>query len=244
MAGMPDHRQHRGPHPQDQRLFAEHQLGSLRRAVADLSWLLGQGYAAESAARLVGERYQLTTRQRAAVRRCACPDQSLEQRHNKETSLAHASGQAIAIDGFNLLITIETAFSGGVILVGRDGCHRDLSSVWGSYRIIRETGRSINAVCQILADAGITRVDCLLDRPVSNSGRLKALIGEQLPADNEWRIKLADSVDRILKAFPGPVVSSDAAILDRCSSWIDLAGTVITTAVPDAWTVDLGLPPE
>ncbi len=48
---MPDHRAHRGPHPDDAELFRADAIPRLRAAVADLSWLLGRGYADGSAFR-------------------------------------------------------------------------------------------------------------------------------------------------------------------------------------------------
>ena len=64
---------HRGPAPMDERLFHARQLPTLRAAAADLCWLLDHGYASNSATELVGNRYNLASRQRMAVSRCACP---------------------------------------------------------------------------------------------------------------------------------------------------------------------------
>ncbi|HSG88818.1 MAG TPA: DUF434 domain-containing protein, partial [Pseudomonadales bacterium] len=71
---MPDHRRHRGPHPDDARLFAPDTVGPLRTAVGDLSWLFSRGYAERSAVKVVGDRYRLRERQRIALRRSACSD--------------------------------------------------------------------------------------------------------------------------------------------------------------------------
>lgn len=64
---MPDTRSHRGPAPEDARLFARPMWPRLRQATRDLGWLLDHGYALNSAAELVGNRHTLTTRQRQAV---------------------------------------------------------------------------------------------------------------------------------------------------------------------------------
>src|SRR5688500_3971235 len=68
-ARMSDSRKHRGPHPEDGRLFATDQLPALREATRDLSWLLSRDYASPSALKLVGDRYQLEARQRIAAAR-------------------------------------------------------------------------------------------------------------------------------------------------------------------------------
>ena len=69
---VPDSRSHRGPDPRDAEAFAAHTLPALRAAIADLAWLLNRGYAVVSALKLVGDRWNLTERQRMAVRRSAC----------------------------------------------------------------------------------------------------------------------------------------------------------------------------
>ena len=66
---MPDSREHRGPDPRDPAAFAPEEWPRLRQAVVDLSWLLTRGYAPVSSLKLVGDRYELTERQRTAVRR-------------------------------------------------------------------------------------------------------------------------------------------------------------------------------
>ena len=131
---MPDKRSHRGPHPADEKLFAENAVSSLLSAMDDFSLLLTKGYAEKSALKLVGDRFSLTERQRIAVMRCACSDEQLASRINRRIELEDLKGKSIAVDGYNVLITVEAAMSGGVILKGRDGCFRDLASVHGTYR--------------------------------------------------------------------------------------------------------------
>jgi len=76
--------------------------------------------------KLVGDRYQLAERQRTAVRRSACSDASLRWRAERRADLRDLNGASLAVDGFNLLTTIEAALSGGIIIRGRDGCLRDM----------------------------------------------------------------------------------------------------------------------
>ncbi|MBM3835354.1 MAG: DUF434 domain-containing protein [Verrucomicrobia bacterium] len=52
------------------------QLPALYAATHDLRWLLDHGYAAHSSIELVGNRYNLSSRQRMAVGRCACSDEA------------------------------------------------------------------------------------------------------------------------------------------------------------------------
>ena len=58
----------------DAKLFASGEVDKLRAAVADFSMLLTKGYADKSALKLVGDRFELTSRQRLAVLRGSCSE--------------------------------------------------------------------------------------------------------------------------------------------------------------------------
>jgi len=96
----------------------------------------------------------------------------------------------IAIDGYNLLITIEAAMSGGLIFKGRDGCSRDLASIHGTYHKVSETIPAIELIRSFLQQTGITESLWLLDSPVSNSGRLKTILREHNP---DWQVNLSQA---------------------------------------------------
>src|SRR5438552_9278163 len=175
---MPDIRKHRGAHPEDRKLFADDQLAALRTAVRELSWLLSRDYSIKGALKLVGDRHALTDRQRLAVSRAACSDQSKEHRATTILSVEAVAGKELIIDGFNLIITIEAALSGGVLIYCRDGCIRDLSSVHGSYRSVNETDQAIILIGEVLDQAGVESAAWILDKPISNSGRLAQRLRE------------------------------------------------------------------
>jgi len=237
---MPDKRKHRGAHPEDEHLFAESWVDALRSAVHDLSWLLSHGYAEESSLKLVGDRYDLTARQRLAVWRSACSDQALGHRGECLTTTADCRAAGLAVDGYNLLITVESALSGGVVLIGRDGAYRDLASIHGTYHKVEETIPAVELIAEFLRRAGVASIDWYLDSPVSNSGRLKALMAEVLAGRNvQWNIELVSNPDAVLVDWPGPVVTSDSWVLDRCGRWVNLAGELVEAQLPAAWRVDL-----
>ena len=237
---MPDKRVHRGPHPADAKLFAGTAIDNLRSAVEDFSLLLTRGYADKSALKLVGDRFSLTERQRLAVMRSACPDERLESRKQKEIKLDSVAGRPIAIDGYNVLITVEAAISGGVIFKGRDGCFRDLASIHGTYRKVTETIPAVSLIGEFLNQIGITECLWLLDSPVSNSGRLKKLIGE-LAGENHWnwKVELLLSPDAELIKTDLIAATSDSIILNGCKKWVNLARAVIEEKVSNTWLVDL-----
>lgn len=205
---MPDRRRHRGAHPEDARLFAPDQLPALQRATAELSWLLGRGYREVGALKLVGDRHQLNRRQRIAVQRSACAPAAARARR---AALRPVEGATVALDGFNQLITVEAALAGGVLLRGADGRVRDLSSVHGSYRRVDESEAAVDLLARALLPAA--EVVAVLDRPVSNSGRVAAMF-----RDRGWQAELADQADaRLLELADSGylLASADGPLLDR-----------------------------
>src|SRR6476659_9133456 len=109
----PDIRKHRGAHPEDRKLFTGDQIAALRQAVDELSWLLTREYSIKAAVKVVGDRHELTERQRIAVAGSAGSDQSGAGRAATEVALESLHDASVIIDGFNLIITVEAALSGG-----------------------------------------------------------------------------------------------------------------------------------
>ncbi len=231
---------HRGTHPKDTEIFAPERLAKLATAVSELSWLLGRGYSLKAASVLVGDHHQLSTRQRHAVGRVACADSQIGVRQSKLVDPDALEGSEIVIDGFNLIITIETALGGGAVFSCRDGCYRDLSSVYGNYKLVEESIPAIEHIGRLLSDAKPKHVHWLFDQPVSNSGRIASLV-RSLSEEHGWSFsaETTEHTDALLSQSGQIVVSCDSAILDRCERWSNLAREVITRRIPETWIIDL-----
>lgn len=236
----PDTRKHRGAHPADAALFGADQLTALRTATAELSWLLTRDYQTASGLKLVGDRHGLTARQRLAISRAACSDQSRERRSRHSISMGDVAERSLIIDGFNLLITVEAALSGGVLIVCRDNCIRDLSGVHGSYRSVQETEPAIRLIGVTLEKARPARVQWLFDRPISNSGRLaRKVIGLAEQYHWPWSAKVVFNPDREILSSGATAITSDSAILDRTESWVGVGAYLVQHQLKDSWLLDL-----
>jgi hypothetical protein len=237
---MADTRVHRGAHPEDAELFSKDEWPALRRATEDLCWLLDRGYALRSSLALVGNRHRLVQRQRLAVARCACSAEQRDRRVAHCLEPAALAGHELWIDGFNLLVSVEAALAGGVILLGRDGVYRDMASVHGTYREVSETTRAAQIIATTLARWKLAESRWLLDRPVGNSGRLKeTLEAVGVEASLQWEVVLEFNPDRRLAESAAVVASSDSAVLDRCERWCNVAREVISGHIGEACVLDL-----
>jgi hypothetical protein len=237
---VPDRRTHRGPHPEDARLFAPEMCAKLSLAVSDLCWLLSKNYAPNSSLKLVGDRYNLVTRQRVAIARCSCSDADADRRRQHEIPSKTLFNRRLILDGYNIITTIEAALAGGVVLVARDGAYRDMASMHGSYRKVVETLPALELLGSTLSELHIAECIWYLDRPVSNSGRLKNMM-EVLAFQKEWpwKIELVPNPDVLLTGSSEFIATADSIILDQCSAWHNLTRTIITKDIRNAWIVDL-----
>ena len=237
---MPDRRRHRGAHPDDARLFSREAWPSLQRASDDLRWLLSRGYARPSSLKLVGDRHGLVARQRTAVSRGTSSKAEADRRGEHRVPIDSLSGEPVWIDGYNVLTTIEAALAGGVVLAADDGTYRDMASVHGTFRAVAETRPALERIGATLHLRRTAECRWLLDRPVSNSGRLKHLI-EQLAADRAWpwRVELVDDPDPLLARAETVVATADSAILNECRAWVNLARETIQPHAAEAWLVPI-----
>lgn len=218
----------RGKHPNDDKLFNKKWQTVLKEAVVDLSYLLTKDYGEKSALQLVGNRYRLNSRQQKALMRLAGNRSLIEKYNSKVLSHNELAGKDIEIDGFNLLILLESALSGAYLFKCLDGNYRDISSVHGSYKRVVQTENSIELIGNILKDLQVKDVLWLLDAPVSNSGRLKQML-LSIAEQNQftWRVELVSNPDIVLAVSENVIISSDAWIFEKCKQWFNFSAYLI-----------------
>ena len=214
----------RGKDSKDDELFGNPKMRSkLMEAVRDLSYLKSRNYADKSSLALVGNHYRLNVRQQKAVLGMSASDAYLDQIFSSQMTVEAIENQIVAIDGFNQIILWESILSNAYIFKGKDGCYRDLSSVHGTYRKVEQTRKAIELLGTGLFDIKAKEVRWYLDRPVSNSGKLKQLI-LQIAEENKysWNVNVDFNPDQRLRETEAVVITSDAGILTACRQWFNL----------------------
>ncbi len=217
----------RGLDVNDYRWFCDEEIHRLRQASEEIIWLIDRGYRLEHVVKFVGERYQFSIRQREALKRSVCTSHQKLKRLAKQLSLSDMKGQHIYIDGFNLIILLEVALSGGTLISGYDEQIRDLAGLRGSYKIIEQTTAAIKLIGKWLEYGEPKDVVIYLDAPISNSIQLKQLI---LKNSQEWpfqlEVEVLEKVDALLMR-QSYVISSDAVILDACKSYFNFLKEIV-----------------
>jgi hypothetical protein len=197
-------------------------------AAVDFRYLLGRGYPRLEALRLVGNRYGLDRRARQLLHRGVFAPAAAAARRGKLHLLREFAGQALGLDGHNVLITLECALRGLPLVAADDGFIRDVGQVSGAFKPSDHTDRVLELVAAYLVSqaAGLVRV--FYDAPMSRSGEL-ARRTAALWADRGLQVEaLAVPVpERALAAFPGPIATSDTALIDSHAAVVDLAGEII-----------------
>lgn len=229
----------RGFDENDKRWFSNKEQLRLKKAKEEIEWLISREYKMEHVIKFVGDRYQFSIRQRDALKRGACSEESKLIRNKKRLPLDKLEEGVINIDGFNLLITLEVALSGGTLVIGSDGSIRDLAGLRGTYKIIDKTDMALKIIGEFLNKYNCKNVVFYLDSPVSNSGNLKHRI---LEYSKEWNIdvevKLVNNADVILENLDR-VVSTDAVIIDKCKNYFNMAREIIENYIDEANIVNL-----
>ncbi|WP_225875488.1 MULTISPECIES: DUF434 domain-containing protein [Chryseobacterium] len=219
----------RGKNTGDDSLFgSEKQLNKLKSAVQDMQYLLSRGFAEKASSELIGNHYRLKTRQIQAVRGASASENQIQNRKSKQLTISDLNNKTVYLDGFNILILLESLLSEAYIFEGVDGCFRDLSGVFGTYKRVNQTFASIEWITTFFKKAKVEKLVWVFDKPVSNSGRIKQIILDFAIENHlNWEVELEFNPDKFLVENAEITVSSDAWILDHCKNWFNLVGYLI-----------------
>jgi hypothetical protein len=205
---------------------------SLQKAAIDFHYLLNRGYPRKMCLELIGNRYNLAFDQRHLLHRGIFSDSDAMARRMKKVPLQNLRNKKVAIDGHNLLITLEAALTGGPLILSNDGFIRDISGLSGNFKKTQVSDEAIHLILDVLKKVKPFHILFLFDAPISKSGLLAYEVREQLRNDHLPGDALAIKVpERILLGFTGIVATSDTAIIDRSREIFDLAGQIIKTRI-------------
>jgi hypothetical protein len=110
----------------------------------------------------------------------------------------------------------------------------------GQYRSVDETEVAIQLIGQSLAALKTKSVPWVLDRPVSNSGRLAQRVrvcAEQ--NDWPWTVETVFNPDREIVSSDRIAITSDGPLLDQVKRWTNFNLHLIKKRLDAPWLVDL-----
>jgi hypothetical protein len=208
-------------------------LEALGQAAIDLRYLLGRGYSRELGLKLTGDRWGLDAEARQVLRRAVAARATARSRRERLLPLMAVRGQAVGVDGHNVIITLESALMGAVLVAADDDTVRDIGQRGRNYGPGPHSEAAARLLVQTLARAGAARALILLDAPLPFSGQTAGMLRELMAAaglDGEARA-VADP-EKELAAFAGIVASADGPLIDAAARPLDLGGAIIRAMEP------------
>ena len=205
----------------------------LIEAAKDLRHLLNRGYNRESAVNFVGDRYQLNREERFLLYRAIYDDQSAEEHRRKLLPIEAINGKKLAVDGYNVLITVESLIKGLPLVYSDDGLIRDISGVFRGYQITDVTYQAANLILKEIQMHHPASVHFFFDEPISKSGELANYFRQELKKYNlkgdAETVKMADKAS----AMKGEITaSSDCVVINHATKIVDLAGEIAKKKQP------------
>ena len=204
----------------------------LQEAAEDFRYLLNRGYPRKAALELVGNRYQLTSDQRHLLHRGIFSDADSKSRRKSKIPIGKVRNRDLAIDGYNILITIETGLSDRPLILGDDGFIRDISGLSGNFKKTEKTEEAFQLILDIVKRVKPLKTLFLFDSPISMSGELAQEVRSLLKKESLLGDAKAVKVpEKILIGYPGVIATSDTAIIDQSQEVVDLAGDIIVQKI-------------
>jgi hypothetical protein len=134
-------------------------------------------------------------------------------------------GREVFVDGYNVLITVESMLEGCPVYLCDDRLLRDIRGIFRSYRPSGVTDRAILEIMKFLALAAPARAEILLDEQISMSGGLADRIrGMMTQLAVPGTVRTAKDVDHQLKLMDGIIATSDGNIIDAARFVVDIPG--------------------
>ncbi|MBF0529005.1 MAG: DUF434 domain-containing protein [Deltaproteobacteria bacterium] len=209
-------------------------------AAKDLRYLLGQEYPRPGSLTFIGNRYQLSKSRREILNRGVYPGHEALVRRRRLLSPERIKGRAVAVDGYNVIITLESALVGRDLIACDDGPIRDAAWVSSSFRPSEATDQALDLILNYLAGRGALSIVFFLYAPMAMSGELAVHIHSLISSRGLMgRARTAASPKAEMRSFPGLVATSDSVLIDLAAEPIDLAGHLIRERLPNLSLISL-----
>ncbi len=188
-----------------------------------MRYLVNRGYPKESSIRFVSDHHRLPEEQRFVLSRVVVSAEAARPRRRKAVPVEALRSQEVVVDGYNVLISIESLLGGRPVYRCDDGFLRDTQGIFRSYRTSDLTAPALQEMLSLLAGAGPGSVLILLDQQMSMSGLLAAHMREMMAELGlPGTARTARDVDHLLKSSRAIVATADGNVIDAIDRVIDL----------------------
>jgi hypothetical protein len=202
-------------------------------AAQDLIYLLDRRYPKPPSIDIAGNRYGLSRTQRMLLYRGVFDSAGAKRRASQRTVIDAVSRSPLFIDGFNVIITLESYLLGLFVFRAMDGFVRDVSGFHRNYRPTGSTARVLDLLLDVIGKRR-PKTLILFDRCFDACGECVSLLREKTErTPSSFSILALKNPDETLvkEAEKDPdavTATSDTEVLDRVRRAVDIPQHVIT----------------
>jgi len=197
-------------------------------AVGDIRYLLERGYPRASAITYVCNHYRLDINIRHVFGRVIYTEEMAQARKKRTIECNELAGKEIWVDGYNVLIGVESALKGEPVYLCDDGFIRDTRGVFRNYKCSDVTIRALDSILKQLSHCAPVKVEFLFDSQISKSGELAKWVGDRMgKAGLIGNARTSRHVDYDLKHCGKLVATSDGTIIDAVNKVVNIQAWVL-----------------
>ncbi len=201
---------------------------SLGNAASDVRYLLGRGYPQTGAVGFVCNHYRLDDESRRLLSRTVLANAICEKRRAKFFSYDKIKGGKIMIDGYNIIIGMESILEKKAYLCD-DGVIRDIRGVFRNFKAAKNTEVAIEWIFRFLKETKPAEICFLLDSQISKSGALAKELREKM---GHYGLKgdasTSKHVDYDLKNSKDVVATSDGVRIDAAEKVVNFLSCMLS----------------
>jgi len=202
---------------------------SADKAAADMKYLLNRGYNRNTSLNLVVNRYHLDPNERNILRRYVFSEHEIRAHKSKLITPDKIKGNTLVVDGFNVLITVESINENKNLVLGMDSILRDSSGVFSNYRFDSKTKKALKQITDFLKKHNPGKVLFIFDSQISKSGQLAAYVRKKLDeAGVSGDAKTSKNADQQIININEITASSDSHIIESVDEIVDIPGHINT----------------
>ena len=208
--------------------ISSERLKILAEAGRDLRYLLNRGYNRSSSLKLIGDKYRLDKAERSILYRGIYSSSDVERITSKRVMAEDLRDEHVLIDGFNVMNTVETMLRGDPLILCDDGVLRDFSEIHGKYKLTEKTHESLKLLLKALRELKVASAKILFESQISRSGEIAGYARRLLREMGlDGGAETAKNVDSQLQRSRHVIMTSDSAILLRCTKFYDLPAYIL-----------------
>jgi len=198
-------------------------LRRLEAPLLDIRYLLDRKYPKKSAITYVSNRYGLTKDERNILTRIACEKDISNDRKRKLVSIEFIRDKNLFIDGYNVLITVESLILGYPVFLCDDGILKDVRSLFRRYKIGFITKEALSMIEMITSKYTPKEIVIIFDSQISRSGDLSKMARDIFDKDNCLVFTSKDTDKEIMEnSRKGIIATSDGIIIDNVDNVLDI----------------------